>query len=308
MDEQEQIPAATPAPPQILQDLVDNLRRVLLPIPVHLRGPVAQFWGVVRNTLTSLIAENERLIENIPVHTTGGRPGTEEIPRPDTTESTQIIRDTLDGALADLGVGVESTSAAVEAIWDIDRDWMRRWLMEKRSGIAEAAHDPKRLGCWISGNAPHDPPKSYVKFNMRNTGDPRPGKTGTLNVQPFSHQLAAVAAGFGAELRMASKTAGGAKNAGDLDISHLCHNGRCFNPDHVVVESHGLNDKRNECTAASAVRFVGRDGSSAVYHPCQHGRQERMRVCLLPEVRIDAGAYYQATGAGSCEPVERLSE
>ena len=33
------------------------------------------------------------------------------------------------------------------------------------------------------------------------------------------------------------------------EASHLCGNARCFRPDHLVVEGHGVNEGRKHCVA-----------------------------------------------------------
>ena len=33
------------------------------------------------------------------------------------------------------------------------------------------------------------------------------------------------------------------------EASHLCGNARCFRPDHLVVEEHGVNEERKRCVA-----------------------------------------------------------
>lgn len=109
-----------------------------------------------------------------------------------------------------------------------------------------------------------------------------------LGIQPFLHQLAVVASGNGQNLLRTS-----ASNGTD-EVSHLCHNSGCFNPDHVVVESKELNRARWACGGAFIVKAT--DGS--VYHPCVHGAVEHRRSCLLPTFRMERGSYYVNTKTG----------
>ncbi|KAK9236996.1 zinc-binding loop region of homing endonuclease [Lipomyces kononenkoae] len=39
------------------------------------------------------------------------------------------------------------------------------------------------------------------------------------------------------------------------DISHLCHNRKCFNPEHLVVESRLNNRRRQRCNVATDTKF-----------------------------------------------------
>ncbi|KAK9348037.1 hypothetical protein V1522DRAFT_347391, partial [Lipomyces starkeyi] len=51
--------------------------------------------------------------------------------------------------------------------------------------------------------------------------------------------------------------------------SHLFYNGKCFNPEHLVVESSRNNKKRNSCHGHKIIVHKG-----LTYHPCSHGRVE----------------------------------
>ena len=106
-----------------------------------------------------------------------------------------------------------------------------------------------------------------------------------IGCQPFRHQLAVVARGFGQNLLLTSK------EDATHEVSHLCGNARCFNPEHVVVESKALNRKRWACGGAWVVKAS--DGS--VYNPCLHGTEEHRTRCLLPTFHMDAGKYYSNT-------------
>lgn len=35
----------------------------------------------------------------------------------------------------------------------------------------------------------------------------------------------------------------------DADVSHLCHNTKCMNVDHLVLEPHGINNSRRSCVS-----------------------------------------------------------
>ncbi|KAK9487997.1 hypothetical protein V1527DRAFT_403015 [Lipomyces starkeyi] len=65
------------------------------------------------------------------------------------------------------------------------------------------------------------------------------------------------------------------------DVSHLCHNRKCFNPENLVVESR-LNNRRRQ--ACSGHKILVGDGFS--YHPCAQGSVEKMRKCILSDLQV----------------------
>ncbi|KAK9363583.1 zinc-binding loop region of homing endonuclease-domain-containing protein [Lipomyces starkeyi] len=99
-----------------------------------------------------------------------------------------------------------------------------------------------------------------------------------LDVHPCLHQLALIADNRGAEL----KTTLRGRNL--FDVSHLCHNGLCFNPEHLIVESRQNNLRRRTCVGHNVV-FYG----DFEHHPCRHGEVEKMRKCILPLLRLGPG-------------------
>jgi Zinc-binding loop region of homing endonuclease len=129
------------------------------------------------------------------------------------------------------------------------------------------------LGCWQSKlKASHR--NGYTRVNLRNTFTEDNRK---LNVQPYLHQLALIATD---RLDQLSATLGNSR----YQISHLCHNGKCFNPDHLVVESSRNNKKRNSCQGHQIIVH-----KEMTYHPCAHGRVEARRKCILPVLYLQDG-------------------
>ncbi|KAK9313330.1 zinc-binding loop region of homing endonuclease, partial [Lipomyces starkeyi] len=66
-----------------------------------------------------------------------------------------------------------------------------------------------------------------------------------------------------------------------FDMSHLCNNGKCFNPVHLVAESKSQNMKRRTCVGHKVILY-----GDFEYHPCQHGEIEEMRKCILSVLRL----------------------
>ncbi|KAK9362992.1 hypothetical protein V1504DRAFT_489948 [Lipomyces starkeyi] len=65
--------------------------------------------------------------------------------------------------------------------------------------------------------------------------------------------------------------------------SHLCHNRKCFNPEHLVA-----------CNGHKIL--LGADFS---YHPCAHGSVEKMRKCILPVQHLQATMPHSETQAST---------
>lgn len=215
--------------------------------------------------------------------------------RPRTSDSLQQrrfdVQATLDAEFADLDEG----SATIEAIWDLDPAWILLRLRADRQAAAENEESKwKNLGCWMRARDSNHP-YGYTKVNLRNTYHPSREPRVHIGCQPFRHQLGVVAAGLGQNLL---RTTGA--DATD-DVSHLCHNHRCFNPDHLVVESKGMNQRRGVCVGQYMVK-IRSDGT--IYNPCTHDREEHYVACILPRVEFNvAGGYYQNSPQG---PQQRI--
>ncbi|KAK9372400.1 zinc-binding loop region of homing endonuclease-domain-containing protein [Lipomyces chichibuensis] len=125
-------------------------------------------------------------------------------------------------------------------------------------------HRTTSLGCWESNAKPH-----YGGYPLVSVSQ------GGKAIRTGLHQLAVIADGRNDEFK---KT----KNGYSHDISHLCHNRRCFNAEHLVVESRENNARRKSC---GGHRILVGDGFS--YHPCAHGRVESMRKCILPVLHLE---------------------
>ncbi|KAK9245419.1 zinc-binding loop region of homing endonuclease-domain-containing protein [Lipomyces tetrasporus] len=92
-----------------------------------------------------------------------------------------------------------------------------------------------------------------------------------LPVRPWMKQVALIATNGIDELK---KTLGKRSYGA---VTQLCHNYRCINPEHIIVESKSNNLKRKACKGKAV---VVRDGVTD--HPCPHGSVEKMRQCILP--------------------------
>ncbi|KAI9775019.1 MAG: hypothetical protein M1835_005968 [Candelina submexicana] len=137
------------------------------------------------------------------------------------------------------------------------------------------------LGCWQSPSAPGHP-NGYVKPNLRNTII----NGRKYNIQIWLHQLSLIGAGRHLELKATLKEEGDALGA-TYQVSHLCHNGACFNPDHLIVELGAENKGRNSCQGHYIIQHLG-----MTWHPCAHHMGTARRRCLLPE-RVLGDGWHQ---------------
>jgi hypothetical protein len=142
------------------------------------------------------------------------------------------------------------------------------------------------MGCWVAGNEPaHD--NGYKAVNLANTKSLAEGKTdmkiGLRKV--YLHHLALIADGRRDKLEWCTQA------NSIFQVSHLCHNGGCFNPQHLEVEESQRNRSRNSCQGHEAIEYSGK--GFLKYHPCPHaGAIGQYPKCILPVRHItEPGSY-----------------
>ncbi|KAK9242183.1 zinc-binding loop region of homing endonuclease-domain-containing protein, partial [Lipomyces tetrasporus] len=137
---------------------------------------------------------------------------------------------------------------------------LNQLTQEKANQIITSRHiRTTDLGCWEGNSRPDY--KGYVYVMLSVCGEAQTARV---------HQVALVAYNRRDELEA---TLG----QSNYDISHLCHNGNCFNPEHLIVESSTNNLRRRICNGQKVLVH-----SEFSYHPCPHGRIEKLRKCILP--------------------------
>ncbi len=110
--------------------------------------------------------------------------------------------------------------------------------------------DKKHWGCWnsptgLAGSRLNNSSSGYPQVSVKESVDAsdmlttrgvrkRQFKDSKPGVRVLCHHLALVASNRPLPTR-------------GEDVSHLCHNRLCCNPDHLIVELHGLNMKRQNC-------------------------------------------------------------
>lgn len=141
------------------------------------------------------------------------------------------------------------------------------WARDKLESTRDVLQD-NNAGCWFSNAKPKKGP--YTLLNLVKT--PHPSGQGNIGFAVYRHRLAIVAKGEASLLALAST---------NYQISHLCHNGGCFRPEHLEMEPAELNTARNECRGRSILMLP--DG--VFLHPCPHWDWLGSRghpKCILP--------------------------
>jgi len=126
-------------------------------------------------------------------------------------------------------------------IWKITREHAKH-TMDHLIGSEKIVHD-ESTGCWVHhvsttgtclyGQAQVKWPVSGVRSRGRE-GMKYRAPPGFEGMKILVHQLSAFA------FKDARPVAG-------EDVSHLCHNPACANPEHLCIESHAINMDRKAC-------------------------------------------------------------
>lgn len=73
----------------------------------------------------------------------------------------------------------------------------------------------------------------------------------------------------------------------EFEVSHLCHNSRCINPSHLIVEPSKDNRARNACQGQRVVELTTEKNRTFVFHPCIHKKTTKARLeCILEHVKL----------------------
>lgn len=251
-------PTATSGSHRSAQQHLASLRQLYQAVPPSARPIVTTFWKAVRDNLNSLEREINELQTQLSRVTSTPT-------RPNTSASVNALRDAVEQAIVGTAQVAEDASETIEAICDLDIGWTIELLKRYRQRT-------NATDCWMSNLAPGHP-NGYVKVNLRNS--PVPGNPDEkIGVSPWLHQLAIIASGRGPTLRLTT--------GAEFHVSHLCHNGSCFNPAHVVVEESELNEKRKGCQGLYVMKLP--DGT--VIDPCVHWTVGWRLHCILPSRHI----------------------
>jgi hypothetical protein len=84
------------------------------------------------------------------------------------------------------------------------------------------------------------------------------------------------------------------------DISHLCHNASCCNPDHLIVETRSTNDKRKKCKNELNCSGHGSDVPVCIFPLIERNASKRKRTEIKPQ-QPSEGDLMKITGFYYCE-------
>lgn len=119
------------------------------------------------------------------------------------------------------------------------------------------------LNCKLSQKCPNKGrTKGYVKIKI----------TGRGRKEYYLHHLALIANGRGAELSLLL--------SGSHQVSHLCHQPNCFNPDHLKVETAAYNLQRSHCQGLVVIAKC--PSCSHTFSPCKH--EPRCMLLHFPQL------------------------
>lgn len=272
----------------LFQAALDAVAETLAP---EERVNLTDLWTQIRPAIMTMekkleqaIEENEELRGLLP------RQSREPVVRPPTSDEVLYMRRQIDEKFSQLGESSEASST-VNDVWDLPVPWVLERL-EKELELS-GKRDPE-LGCWNNHGDEND--TNYGKKNYKNTQHPLRPTGVKIGHNVSLHALAAIAQGLGPQLRLTSN--------GKYHVSHLCHNHRCFNPDHVVIETAQMNQKRKTCHGHYILNFTedtkegGKAEPATVFHPCPHGHEERCVACLLPRRTLLSGRWYDVDEHG----------
>jgi hypothetical protein len=162
----------------------------------------------------------------------------------------------------------------------ITQDHAREILMARRTEITQATQ------CWIAGGESAYE-NGYKAVNLANTYSQVDGRTREkIGIwKMYLHHLALIGADRRDELEWCTQA------NSVLQVSHFCHNGKFFNPRHLLAEESSKNKTRNPCQGHEIVEYNGLGAMR--YHPCTHGGERNAyRRCILPARRIgEPGSY-----------------
>jgi hypothetical protein len=155
------------------------------------RVALHDFWRQVRGTVVALQDEIQNLRDvaryaNLRI----------EAPRPDTSNSAVALRQIAEWEMDMDASAIQRANSESTTIAEISA-----MSVQEAQNCLGAMHIMGPFGCWVNNNAAAHA-NGYKKINLRNSINPRTGAK--YSCQPFLHQLAVVAAGFGNRLYLCS--------------------------------------------------------------------------------------------------------
>jgi len=147
-----------------------------------------------------------------------------------------------------------------DKILSLDKKFVRLTLKKLKNGYPGQypASKTNSIGCFLCQKARNKGKnKGWIKTKLIGSGE---------KDEYYIHYLALIRANRSQELENMTK---------DHQVSHLCHNPRCFNEKHLIVEHKKSNLERNKCKNWT---WVSAPCCGKKFNPCLHNPQ-----CILPK-------------------------
>jgi hypothetical protein len=204
------------------------------------------------------------------------------IERPTTADSTSTVH------LMRTGIEAGRVSEAMRIPFGVNYNNMTLITVAHARELVDTRRTEITTGlkCWIAGlEEAHE--NGYKAVNLANTYSRAEGHTREkIGIRKmYLHHISLIADGRLDELGWCTQ----ANNR--FQVSHLCHNGGCCNPEHLVVEESARNKDRNSCQGHAIIEYSG--WGPVRYNPCRHGGELGVfRKCLLPTKHITESGNY----------------
>lgn len=125
----------------------------------------------------------------------------------------------------------------------------------KAGGVTIPPCTVTNKGCWLSSKTPSNNGYIKVKSNVLRTSS-------SSKVEFYLHVCAYLSKSESPEQKECFI---GMMEQG-YQVSHLCHNKTCFNPDHLSLETGQVNRDRNVCQKLKVIKCE----CGTIHNPCPH--------------------------------------
>lgn len=188
--------------------------------------------------------EETRKIWDLTYHTLPRPPHTRGVHGGLTSPSafvTKALRHLLDEKKKDEGLPASTGDAWY---WH-DEQWMR-WIASNSYNLS---HDPCHLGqCWMYPNPPVSRGDGYVQTAIGSGDRPMLHNVSYVLKHPWDAGILAGRFCLQPETGLPVPCEGQEQDTSlGLEVSHICHIPSCFNPWHLVLEPHYVNEDRKGC-------------------------------------------------------------
>jgi len=140
----------------------------------------------------------------------------------------------------------EGPPASTGEAWCWHDEHWKRWIASNSYNLS---HNPCHLGqCWMYPNPPVSRGDGYVQTAIGSGDRPMLHNVSYLLKHPQDAGLLAGRFSLHPETGLPMSYEGQEQDASlKLEVSHICHIPSCFNPWHLVLEPHWINEDRKGC-------------------------------------------------------------